>query len=689
MTNAKRPNIVWISTHDINPDLGCYAGVWPGAEYAHTPNLDALAARGVRFDNAFAAAPICAPARSAIITGCFPTAIGTMHMRSKAVPPPEVRLLPEIFRQAGYYCTNNWFTDFQMDLPETVFDECSWTAHWRNRPDADTPFFAMFHGMTTHESKVYLEDDAFAAETKNVPDEVRHDPALAPLPPYYPDDEAFRTAWAKYADLITEMDHWVGQIVAELEADGLLEDTIVVFWSDHGKGMPRAKRWPNESGLREPLIVSWPGHLPEGAVATGLTHTMDLAPTMLELAGLDVPEFMHGVSLFADDLTAKPQPNAYTFGGRDRQGEADDRSRTVRDERFRYIRNFFPDKPAMLHTEYPDRLSTWSVFRRLASDECQQRARGELPSIMTPPQRAVVAQSKPAEELYDIVADPHETVNLADDSRFADDLARLRGALGEWIETYGDLGAEPESVLEERWRPGGVRRRTAEPTASVQDGLLIAESHTEGSLLGWTTDEPTPPEDPKPFQREIGLPTPDGRTWHPYYDAVPVSPPVWVKAWRIGYEPSHRHTRRGLSPHLSGQNYKETYETPQHHLHHVGRPCRARDLGVRESGQRRRRTSIVLPTRVCGWMPCTAPTPSAARRGPPSSRARTATSTVSRRSGPRWTTASRRSSTFCRRAGTAPPCSASGTWASTESHFRAASTRGRSSRVRVTTSTRR
>ncbi|GAA3777865.1 hypothetical protein GCM10022240_31490 [Microbacterium kribbense] len=532
------PNIVWISTHDINPDLGCYTGVWPGAEYAHTPNLDTLAARGVRFDNAFAAAPICAPSRSAIITGCFPTAIGTMHMRSKAVPPSEVRLLPEVFRQAGYYCTNNWFTDFQIDLPEVAFDDCSPTAHWRNRPSDDTPFFAIFHGMATHESQLYLDDDAFCAATPHVVDEVRHDPADAPLPPYYPDDETFRTAWAHYADLITEMDHWVGEIVAELEADGLLEDTVVVFWSDHGKGMPRAKRWPNESGLREPLIVSWPGRLTAGAVATGLVHTMDLAPTMLALAGLPIPAGMHGVPLFDDEWTVVAEPNAHVFGGRDRQGEADDRSRTVRDARFRYIRNYHPDKPAMIHTEYPDHLATWAGFRRLASDECQQRARGEQPSRMTAAQRAVVAQSKPAEELYDIIADPHEVVNLAARPEHRGDLDRLRAALDGWIEQYGDLGAIPEEELEEQWRPGGARQVTASPTTQITDGVFTAASETPGAIVGWTTDPPTPDLAQQKFQREIGMPASSGRRWRLHGAPTVADGPVWLKAWRIGYEPS-------------------------------------------------------------------------------------------------------------------------------------------------------
>ena len=295
-----RPNILWISTHDINPHLGAYAGVYPGAEAAVTPNLDRLAAEGARFDRAFATAPVCAPARSSIVTGMFPTAIGTMHMRTRAVPPPEVRLLPEYFREAGYYVTNNWFTDFQVEVPAPAYDDCSPTAHWRNRPDPGRPFFAEFHGLITHESQIYLDDDEFAQRTSHVPQEARHDPDTVTLPPYHPDTPVFRRSWARYLDLITEMDHGVGELLAQLEEDGLAEDTIVVFWSDHGLGMPRGKRWAYDSGLHEPLIMRWPGVVAPGTVRDELVHVMDLAPTMLAAAGIAVPEHMQAVPFLRD-----------------------------------------------------------------------------------------------------------------------------------------------------------------------------------------------------------------------------------------------------------------------------------------------------------------------------------------------------------------------------------------------------
>lgn len=536
-----RPNILWISTHDISPHLGAYAGIWPGAEHAHTPNLDALAAQGARFDNAFAAGPVCAPSRAAIMTGCYPNAIGTMHMRTKAVPPPDVKLFSEYLRAAGYYTTNNWFTDFQVEVPPTAFDDCSETGHWRNRPTSDTPFFAAFHSLTTHESRIYLDDDAFAAATSHVPPEQRHDPADVELPPYYPATEIFRRSWARYLDLITEMDVQVGELLAELEEDGLAQTTIVVFWSDHGLGMPRAKRWAHESGLREPLIVRWPDTIPPGTVRTEIAQLLDLAPTMLTVAGLPVPEHMHGAPLF-DDRGTFQSPNTYAFGARDRMDEQQDAARTVRDDRYRYIRNLHPDRSELGHHEYADHLGTWQEFRRLAAEEAGQLARGERPDLLTDVQRAIVAPSKPAEELYDISADPHETANLATDPGHAPVLERLRAALDAWTERYGDLGLIPEAELLERWRPGGRPQVTAAPDVAVAGGRISAACPTPGASLAWTTDAPRPDSGSSTAGHlaNIGLPRTGGRHWHLYsepFEAPPGST-VWVGAWRLGFEPS-------------------------------------------------------------------------------------------------------------------------------------------------------
>ncbi|MGI5128803.1 sulfatase family protein [Pseudonocardia sp. CA-107938] len=534
---TRPPNILWISTHDIGPHLGAYAGVHPGAEQARTPRLDGLAAEGMRFDLAFAAAPICAPSRSAIMTGCFPTAIGTMHMRTKAVPPPQVRLFSEHLREAGYYATNNWFTDFQVPTPPSAFDDCSAHAHWRNRPTPDTPFFAAFHLLTTHESQIYLDDDAFARRTAHVPDHHRHDPATVAVPPYHPDTEPFRRSWARYHDLITEADHEIGVLLDQLEEDGLADDTVVVFWSDHGPGVPRAKRWLTDAGLHEPLIVRWPGRIAPGSVHRDVVHLMDLAPTTLRLAGVDVPAHMHGTPLLDADGAVVASPNTYAFGGLDRQGEMQDRSRTARDATHRYVRHYHPDRPPMQHCAYPDGLHTWQELRRLASAEAVQRAGGALPDLLTPLQRALVAAAKPAEELYDLVADPHEQHNLAADPAHAATLARFRGALDGWLATYGDLGELDEDDLVATWRPGGTQQVTAEPRVAG----TVVECATEGAVVVWTADAPAAAaEDTAPLGEAIGTPVADGRQWR---IACPASPPptdrpVWLKACRLGFQDS-------------------------------------------------------------------------------------------------------------------------------------------------------
>jgi len=558
---SPRPNVLWISTHDINPHIGAYADVYPGAEYARTPHLDRLAAEGARFDSAFAAAPICAPSRSAIMTGCFPTAIGTMHMRTKAVPPPEVKLFTEYFRQAGYYVTNNWFTDFQVPVPLSAFDDCSETAHWRNRPDPNQPFFATFHGMATHESQIYLDDDAFAARTSHVGEADRHDPARAPLPPYYPDTEVFRRSWARYNDLITEMDHWVGQLLAELEADGLAADTIVVFWSDHGLGMPRAKRWANDSGLHEPLIIRWPGKIPANTVVPGLVHLMDLAPSMLAACGLPIPEHMHARPFLDPDGGIRNDANEYLFAGRDRMGELEDMSRSIRDRRFRYIRHFHPDRSPMQHCDYPDHLDTWAEMRRLAQAEAVQLAQGRLRSALTPLQRSLVAAWKPAEELYDITADPHETINLAPDPGYHDVLQRFRTELERWQDRYGDLGRIPEDELIEQWRPGGIWPTTEPPQLSADaSGSLIITTATEGASLIWTSDERDgEPATPQPGNAAtFGTPADDPRRWHLLCAVTPppADRPYWLRATRVGYLPSPavRIPEASLTPNLCGRN---------------------------------------------------------------------------------------------------------------------------------------
>ncbi|MCS7316593.1 MAG: sulfatase, partial [Bryobacteraceae bacterium] len=250
---TQRPNILWLSAEDLSPDLGCY-----GDAYAHTPNLDRLASEGALYRQAFATYPVCAPSRSSIITAMWPASIGTHHMRSQAVPPPFVKCFTEYLRAAGYYCTNNVKTDYNFPAPLTAWDDCSNRAHYRNRRKGQ-PFFAVFNNTVTHEGQIRAEREVFARQTARLKPEERHDPAKAVLPPYYPDTPVVRRDWANYYDLITALDYWVGDWLMRLEQEGLADNTVVFFWSDHGRGLPRAKRWPYDSGCRVPLIVRWPG----------------------------------------------------------------------------------------------------------------------------------------------------------------------------------------------------------------------------------------------------------------------------------------------------------------------------------------------------------------------------------------------------------------------------------------------
>ncbi|MDZ7721432.1 MAG: sulfatase-like hydrolase/transferase [candidate division KSB1 bacterium] len=270
---TKKPNILWLSTEDISPHLGCY-----GYPHAHTPTLDQMAANGIRYSNAFTVSGVCAPNRSTIITGVHANSLGTHHMRSggegvevshEPPVPNEVRCFSEYLRDAGYYCTNYYKTDYNFDPPDSAWDECSHEAHWKNRPDANMPFFAVFNYTYTHEGSTRFEPGRHQEVTARLTPEQRQGDGfqLDSFPPYYADTRLQRRQWAKYYELITGLDYWIAERLQELEDAGLYDDTIVFFWSDHGVGMPRAKRWLYDSGTHIPLIV----HIPEqyGAGAQG------------------------------------------------------------------------------------------------------------------------------------------------------------------------------------------------------------------------------------------------------------------------------------------------------------------------------------------------------------------------------------------------------------------------------------
>ncbi len=484
-----RPNILWISAEDLSPDLGSY-----GDAYSRTPNLDKLASQGARYTNAFSSAPVCAPSRSAIITGMYPTSIGSLHMRSKAVPPPGAKAFTEYLRAAGYYCTNNSKTDYNFEPPpsnrppDTVWDETSNKAHWRNRLDKNQPFFAVFNLTVTHEGQVRSDDATYQKNTADMKPEDFHDPAKAILPPYYPDTPVVRKTWARYYDLITAMDYQVAKILKQLEEDGLSENTIVFFWGDHGRGLTRGKRWVYDSGIRVPVIVRWPGKINPGATVDEMVSLMDLGPTMLSIAGVRVPSQIQGQAFLGDQKKTRE----YIFAHRDRMDETYDMMRAVRDKRYKYIKNFFPGRPYAQYIAYMDEMPILKEMRRLYKDHLN--ALGEdYGKALNETQLIFFKPEKPPEELYDITVDPHEVNNLASSPQSQDVLKKMRAVLDKWQKETKDLGLVPEPELKERMRPGNVWVKVTQPVVNESktgDAVTLKFAcPTEGASIAYTTEE--------------------------------------------------------------------------------------------------------------------------------------------------------------------------------------------------------
>ncbi|HEX3149412.1 MAG TPA: sulfatase [Gemmataceae bacterium] len=418
----KRPNILWIVAEDISPNLGCY-----GDKDAITPNLDRLAAQGARFTRCFTHAPVCAPSRSGLVTGMYPTTIGSHHMRSTLKDPPPTMM--EELRKAGYFVSWPGKTDFNFNPPKTAFDS---TQNWMTKGELKEPFFAFINLFVTHESQVRVPKATYEKNIARLKQSERRDPAKVALPPYYPDAPEVRCDVAIYHENITAMDYTVGDILKWLNDKKLADNTIVFFFGDHGWGMSRGKRWLYDSGLHVPFLVRWPGTIKPGTVRDDLVAFIDFAPTVLTIAGVKPPERMQGQVFLGE--SAKRQK--YVFAARDRMDETFDRIRTVRDERYRYIRNYYPQLPYAQHILYMDEMPTMQVWRKWAAE-------GKLKG----PQANFFAATKPKEELYDTCSDPHEVRNLASDAAHADKLKELRTVLDRWVTDTKDLGEVPEDEL--------------------------------------------------------------------------------------------------------------------------------------------------------------------------------------------------------------------------------------------------
>jgi N-sulfoglucosamine sulfohydrolase len=440
--SKQKPNILWITAEDMSPVMGSY-----GDAYAITPNLDRLATRSVRYTNAFASAPICSPSRTCLINGIFATSQGTHQMRSAFPIPSSMNGFPTLLRKAGYYTTNNVKTDYNSGNGKQIiassWDDSSATAHWRNRSNKGQPFFSIINLMTSHQSRSMVwpyEKFKADVQSKLKSGEI-HDPAKAPLPPYYPDTPVVRKTYARFYDCVTAMDKQVGAILEQLKADGLAENTIVFFYGDHGNGMPRHKRALFDSGMKVPLLVHFPkkyAHLAPvagGKTSDRLTSFVDYGPTVLSLAGVKIPAHMEGKPFLGAKTTS---PRTYVYGHRDRCDEAIDMARSVRDKQYLYIRNYMP------HLGY-GQVSAWTDQGEIQHEFYRAFKLGK----MNDAQAQYAGPTRPREELYDCKADPMNLKNLAASSTHRKTLGRLRSAHQAWVIQSKDLGFMPEI---EQWK---------------------------------------------------------------------------------------------------------------------------------------------------------------------------------------------------------------------------------------------
>lgn len=438
---ATRPNFLILMGEDTGRYYGCY-----GDAVATTPHLDRLASEGCRYDQAYSTCPVCAPARSTVVTGQYPMKIGTHQMRSRLLAPP--RLFTHELRDAGYFV--NWSTKLDFNFEPTAGwrdDSQDWVEQLASGAlprRAGQPWMLYMNFGITHESSMWPIDETSPGRPKHAcldpqrPPAKLHDPAKVVAPPYLPDTSRVRADIARHYDNLAELDRQVGRVLAALEQSGEAANTFVIYLADHGRGLPREKRWPYTAGIQEPLVIRGPG-VAAGTTSDELVSWVDIAPTILSLAGAAIPASYDGRAF----LGAAGQPltpaRQAVFAGRDRMDEAFDRVRVVRDKQWHYVKNFYPQVPYAQRNRYMEHMPTMQELRRL---HAAGALHGDAAAFMQYP--------KPAEELYDLASDPWCVHNVADDPANAGTLARMRGQLAELLDRVGDKGATPERELIEQ-----------------------------------------------------------------------------------------------------------------------------------------------------------------------------------------------------------------------------------------------
>ena len=454
--NPGLPNILWITSEDNSPLLGCY-----GDHFATTPNMDRLASEGFLYTNAYANTPVCAPARNTLLTGVYACSSGNEHMRSSYAKSETVRPYTEFLLEKGYYCTNNSKTDYNFSPVnlEEIWNECGREAHYRNRTEGQ-PFFAIFNLTISHESCLH----------SSTPDSLlRHRPEEVILPPYHPDTPEMRHDWAQYYDKVEDLDTKVGEILAELEEAGLAENTIVFYYSDHGGVLGRSKRFLYETGTRIPLIIRIPEKYKKlypapktASKVDRLVSFVDMAPTLLSLTGTQVPAHMQGSAFLGKYMGEDPE-HIYMF--RDRMDGRYDMSRSLVDGKYRYTRYFNPNRIWMQHLEYLWRAPSMRSWERAyLAGECNEV-------------QSRYWKTKPVEELFDTENDPWEVNNLAADPAYAQKLDQMRMAMMEKSKEIRDAGFIPEAdrIVRTGGRPAYDYMRSATlPFEEIRQAAFMA-----------------------------------------------------------------------------------------------------------------------------------------------------------------------------------------------------------------------
>ncbi|TWT57040.1 Arylsulfatase [Thalassoglobus neptunius] len=432
-SQLKRPNIVWLISED-NSKHFLKLFDEHGAE---TPHIAALAEHGIIYDHAFSNSPVCSVARTTLITSCYGPRIGTQyHRRSKLVPMPDgLRMFPYYLREAGYYTANNNKKDYNAIEGDGVWDESSGRASWRKRAEGQ-PFFYKQSFKTTHESSLHFPRKTYLNEETNT------DPESVFVAPYHPDTEMFRYTYARYHDRIQMVDREIGAVVKALEEDGLLEDTIIFYFGDHGGVLPRGKGYAYESGLHVPLVVRVPknwSHLVDETIGSrqdGFVSFVDFGPTALSLAGVEVPTGIDGKAFLGKGIKSQEVASRdFAFGYADRFDEKYDVVRTIRKGKYEYVRNYQPFNMDGLQNNYRYIMLAYQEWRELFE-------RGELNEA-----QSQFFRPRPAEMLFDIESDPHEVSNLAGDPEHADKLEEMRTLMSTFVSDLPDLSFYPESEL--------------------------------------------------------------------------------------------------------------------------------------------------------------------------------------------------------------------------------------------------